>query len=214
MDKPDYNLSNKHQMQRQVDSFAAQTLPGAYRRTHRRQSKNPKRDRGDISFHRLYVEKRVRNVWILQGLDCWEVEKRAKFRVTEGQLWALCVLFLLVSRERSNQATWEKTSVWGVLQHLGWGRISCSGRIMKAGKGPSARTHSFWQIWSWMWKAFDPRRLLGLVSKLTRGARLGGIGQMFCVLIADFGWLQTFILFHRERSQRKWDFGLWETFVF
>lgn len=132
MDKPDYNLSNKHQMQRQVDSFAAQTLPGAYRRTHRRQSKNPKRDRGDISFHRLYVEKRVRNVWILQGLDCWEVEKRAKFRVTEGQLWALCVLFLLVSRERSNQATWEKTSVWGVLQHLGWGRISCSGRIMKA----------------------------------------------------------------------------------
>lgn len=47
--------------------------------------KTPNATWGDISFHRL-SEKRVRNVWILQGLDCWEVEKRAKLRVTEGQL--------------------------------------------------------------------------------------------------------------------------------
>lgn len=103
-----------------------------YRRTHRRQRKNPKHYRVILSYTD-YKWKTCQKC-LYQAGDCWEVEKRGKLRAKEGQSWALCALFLSVSREGSNQATWEKTSVLGVLERLRCDRISCSGRIMKGGK--------------------------------------------------------------------------------
>lgn len=127
-----------------------------YRHTHRT---NTKHNRMISAYKGKTCEKCE-----YQTGDYWEVEERGKLRVDRGELWAPHALFLSVSREGggggSNRATWEKTSVLGVLERLACDRISCSGRIMKGGKTArgvdsllrvsgqrlSDRTQSFWQI--------------------------------------------------------------------
>lgn len=179
--------------------------------------KNPKHSRVILAF--TDSKWKTCQKCLHQARDFGGVEKRGKVRVTEGQSWALCALFLSVSREGSNQATWEKTSVLGVLERLRCDRISCSGRIMKAGKcswggclhkhpvrGPLVEhsvSNKYGHGWetSLIWEMREIRQRWG--SKLPRsvilGVILGIIGQTF----------QTFLLFYQQCSQRKgtWVYG-------
>lgn len=117
--QPRFNPDNRPQMQRRADTFSARAL---LRCIDARLEITANRKTSAFTTALDYKENTAERVD--QRGDRWG----------EGGAVGSTPCPFPLCLGGSNQATWEKTSVLGVLEPFGCDRISCSGRIRKVGK--------------------------------------------------------------------------------